>query len=99
MVAFVAAVTAIALGPVAQAREAHMAGKAAKTQMNMAENRAAADAAAAERAFNAANRKRPNIIGMMASNRMQPGGGTMLTGPTGVDPGRLSIGKTSLLGG
>lgn len=98
MVAFVAA-TFVALGPPMQAREARMAGKAAKTQMNIAADRADADAAAAERAFNAANRKRPNIPGLMLGNTSQPGGGTMLTGPTGVDPGRLSIGKTSLLGG
>lgn len=89
---FIAAVTYTVIAP---QREAHMAAKAQATQMNMAEYRAAADAAAAERAFNAANQKKP---GMAISNKAAAMGGTMLTGSQGVTD-KLMLGKTSLLGG
>ena len=89
---FIAAVTYTVIAP---QREAHMAAKSQATQMDIAEKRAAADAAAAERAFNAANQKKP---GMAQSNKAQPMGGTMLTGSQGVTS-NLLLGKTSLLGG
>jgi len=89
---FIAAVTYTVIAP---QRDAYMAAKAQKTQMNMAENRAAADAAAAERAFNAANQKKPGIA---ASNKAAAMAGTMLTGSQGVTD-KLMLGKTSLLGG
>jgi len=89
---FVAAVTYTVIAP---QREAAMAAKAQKTQMNIATERAAADAAAAERAFNAANQKKP---GMAPSNKADAMGGTMLTGSQGVTS-NLLLGKTSLLGG
>ncbi len=89
---FIAAVTYTVVAP---QRDAHMAAKAQKTQMNIAEDRAAADAAAAERAFNAANQKKP---GMGGANKASPMAGTMLTGSQGVTD-KLLLGKTSLLGG
>lgn len=89
---FIAAVTYTVVAP---QRDAHMAAKSQKTQMSIANDRAAADAAAAERAFNAANQKKP---GMAQSNKAQPMGGTMLTGSQGVTS-NLLLGKTSLLGG
>ncbi len=54
-----------------------------------------------EMAMNQANRQQPNVSGIMeAASAASSGGGagTMLTGPTGVDPNALALGKSSLLG-
>lgn len=54
-----------------------------------------------EMAVNAANRKTPDVGSIMrsagASGNNAPSG-TMLTGPTGVDPNALALGKSTLLG-
>ena len=55
-----------------------------------------------EMAMNAANRKSPDVAGIMERAGQQAGGGpssTMLTGPGGVDPSQLSLGRSTLLGG
>lgn len=60
------------------------------------------NAAAADRANNAANAKSPDSAAMLAANLAagkQGASGTMLTGPGGVDPTTLTLGKSSLLGG
>jgi hypothetical protein len=52
-------------------------------------------------AMNRANQQQPNIAGIMESASAASSGGaagTMLTGPTGVDPNALALGKSSLLG-
>lgn len=58
-------------------------------------------AAQAEREFNRANAKKPNVGAIVAGNQ-QAGlagqAGTMLTGPTGIDPTKLELGKNTLLG-
>lgn len=67
-----------------------------------AQKRAEATAKLAEEAVNKANQKRPNVAGMLSSNQMAAKGGqsgTMLTGPGGIDPSKLQLGKTTLLGG
>ena len=52
-----------------------------------------------EMAINQANRQTPNVAGIMESaSAMGGAGGTMLTGPTGVDPNALALGKSTLLG-
>ena len=52
-----------------------------------------------EMAINQANRQTPNVQGIMESaSAMGGAGGTMLTGPTGVDPNALALGKSTLLG-
>ena len=54
-----------------------------------------------EMAINQANRKKPDVSSIMqAASESASGGaaGTMLTGPTGVNPNALSLGKTTLLG-
>jgi len=55
-----------------------------------------------EMVMNQANRQTPNVAGIMQSARAGGGdsgaGGTMLTGPTGVDPNALALGKSTLLG-
>jgi hypothetical protein len=56
----------------------------------------------ADQAFNAVNKKKPNVDAMLANNQaagdMGGGGATMLTGPTGVDQAGLTLGKNTLLG-
>lgn len=65
--------------------------------------RAAEDQAnAAEQATNKANQKRPDIAGALASAMLAGkagASGTMLTGPGGIDPSALQLGKSTLLGG
>ena len=52
-----------------------------------------------EMAINQANRQTPNVQGIMESaSAMGGASGTMLTGPTGVDPNALALGKSTLLG-
>lgn len=56
----------------------------------------------AEQEMNAANKKRPDTMALL-DNATQQGragqSGTMLTGPQGIDPSLLTLGKTTLLGG
>lgn len=59
------------------------------------------NASDADMAFNRANGKSPDVMGIMDSNRMNAKGGqsgTMLTGTQGVDPTALLLGKKTLLG-
>ena len=63
---------------------------------------ATAAASAADMANNKANGKQPDVAGLMSQNALNAKGGisgTMLTGPQGVDPQTLLLGKTTLLGG
>lgn len=55
-----------------------------------------------EMAMAAANRRQPDIATMMANAAEGAAGGpagTMLTGPTGVNPQDLALGRSTLLGG
>ena len=55
-----------------------------------------------ETAMNAASRRTPDVGGIMERAGQQAAGGpsaTMLTGPGGVDPTQLSLGRSTLLGG
>ena len=55
-----------------------------------------------DQANNNANKKQPNVSGILsAAQQAAKGGvgGTMLTGPQGVDPSTLTLGKSTLLGG
>ena len=71
-----------------------------------AANASAIDAAtkqatAADQAMNRANGKAPDLASLMSENAMNAKGGqsgTMLTGPQGVDPNALLLGKKTLLG-
>lgn len=81
-------------------------GERAASAQEDAQKKAKAAAAAQERkadeAMNAANRKQPDTMAILsAAQQAAKGGpsGTMLTGPMGVNPNQLSLGKTSLLGG
>lgn len=69
-----------------------------------AQNTAAAKKTAtqADEANNKANQKRANSSALLSSNQQAAKGGqsgTMLTGPSGIDPNALQLGKTTLLGG
>jgi len=58
-------------------------------------------AKAAEEDTNRRNAKQPNTAALLASNQQagQSGqSGTMLTGPAGIDPSMLLLGKNTLLG-
>jgi hypothetical protein len=75
--------------------------KAAKQAMQQAQDNADKQAKAADEAMNKADQKRPNVQGILASAE-QAGkagaSGTMLTGPQGVSPDLLNLGKNTLLG-
>ena len=61
-----------------------------------------ATAKSADEANNRANQKRPNANAILASAQQAAKGGmggTLLTGPQGVNPGEMSLGKSTLLGG
>lgn len=94
------AVTAIGVG--ASIYNGQQQASAQKKALTQAQTQAQSQANAADQAMNAANKKQPDtrnsIDAAMAAGR---GGqsGTMLTGPSGVDPNSLSLGKTTLLGG
>lgn len=56
----------------------------------------------ADQANNKANQKKPDISAIMSAAQQASktgGSSTMLTGPGGIDPSALQLGKTSLLGG
>lgn len=72
-----------------------------KSAQKKAEQAAARQEQEAQREFRRQNKKQPDIAAMLAGNRDAAGGGvgsTMLTGPSGVDAGSLSLGKSTLLG-
>lgn len=76
--------------------------KAAKDAASKAQANAAATAKAADEATNRANSKKPNtaaILDQMLMAGKTGTSGTMLTGPMGVDPNQLSLGRSTLLGG
>lgn len=97
----IAAVTAVA-GSLAYT--AYSSNRAAKAQQGaQREARAAAEkqAVQAEREFNRVNAKKPNVGAIVAGNQqaaLAGQAGTMLTGPNGIDPTKLELGKNTLLG-
>lgn len=98
------AVTAVAIGTAAVAASSIYSAKkqsdAQKKAMRSAEAQAQKQQQQAEREFNRANAKTPDLAGIMARNKRAEGAGsTMLTGPQGVSQDALSLGKNTLLGG
>lgn len=90
----------IAAGEDAKRKQADALGRQQKAQ-TQAVNAAQGQRKQSEMVINQANRQQPNISGIMqAASAASSGGpsGTMLTGPTGVDPNSLALGKSSLLG-
>ena len=90
----------IASGEDAKRKQADSLGRQQKAQ-EQAVNAAQGQRKRSEMAMNRANQQQPNVAGIMeAASAASSGGaaGTMLTGPTGVDPNALALGKSSLLG-
>jgi hypothetical protein len=98
----VAAVTTMAIGTAYSIYSGERAADAQKKANAQAVKQASDAAAAADRATNRANPKRPDLAAMLTGNAAAAKGGqsgTMLTGPAGVDPNALALSKTTLLGG
>ena len=90
----------------ASAIQGQAAQQDAARQQKKAQNQAARAAVSQQRqsemVTNAANRRTPDINSIMsaASQAAKTGpSSTMLTGPSGVDPNSLALGRSSLLGG
>lgn len=97
-----AAIAAVAASAAVTYDQGQKANKLQKESMQQAKQQADQQAKAADMATNKANMKKPNIAGMMDANAAAARGGlssTMLTGPMGVDPSVLTLGKSTLLGG
>jgi len=92
---------AIASGEDAKKKQASALSKQEATQAQ-AVKAAEGQRKRSEMVMNQANRQTPNVAGIMQSARAGGGdsgaSGTMLTGPTGVDPNALALGKSTLLG-
>ena len=76
--------------------------KSAESSMNQAKASALKAEKQADQDANRLNQKKPDTAGILAAaSQAGKGGvaGTMLTGPQGVDPNALSLGKSTLLGG
>lgn len=78
----------------------------AMQQQQQAQQQAASQAQSqarrSQQAMAAANRRQPDVAGIMAAageGGMGTPTGTMLTGPTGVNPMDLNLGRSTLLGG
>ena len=73
----------------------------ARRRGNQAADAAEQQATAQEQQFNKLNGKNPDTAAL-ADQNMQAGkngpSGTLLTGPQGVDPSKLTLGKNTLLG-
>lgn len=95
------AVGTAAVGTVASIVNGQSQADAAKKSMQQAQANADRTARQADEAFNQANQKKPDT-GAILSAQQQAGksgvSGTMLTGPAGVDPSSLTLGKSTLLG-
>lgn len=75
--------------------------KSAEASMNQAKANALKQEKQADQDANRMNQKKPDTAGILAAaSQAGKGGvaGTMLTGPAGVDPNTLSLGKNTLLG-
>lgn len=85
-----------------QAYQGNKANQQQRSAQRQAMAQADESAKAADEANNKANQKRPDAAGALASAMLSGkagASGTMLTGPSGIDPGALTLGKSTLLGG
>ena len=100
--ALLAVAAASAVGTAASVYTGNKAERAQKEATSQATANAKATATAAEEANNKANQKKPDSDALLSANLTAGKTGqasTMLTGPAGVDPSTLALGKTTLLGG
>lgn len=93
--------TAAAVGTVLSYEQGRQQKKAAENAARQAQENALRQEKAAQEAANRANQRRPDTMAALDAAR-QAGragsSGTMLTGPQGVDPSALTLGKNTLLG-
>lgn len=99
------AITAVAAAVVVSAGVSYYNGqqqaKANERAMNQAKDNADKQEKQAEEAMRRQNQKQPDTNALLSA--AQQGGkagasGTMLTGPGGIDPSALNLGKSTLLG-
>ena len=83
-----------AAGVMGQMDSSRRAKNQAEDAGRQAEQQAQQAAQQADQQFNRANQRRPDAMPGPAG----AGGSTMLTGPQGIDPGALPLGKSTLLG-
>jgi uncharacterized protein HemX len=98
IVSVVGAVVGAAVSYAGQQRAASASKKAAAEQRSNAEKLYAQQ----DQENNRRNARGPNTDALFAQNQLegqQGETGTMLTGPSGVDPSSLSLGKNTLIGG
>jgi hypothetical protein len=81
----------------AASRDASSLAQQQAKQAKDAQARALNESRAAEQSANRTNRRTPGTAG--SSSTAGGNASTLLTGPMGVDPGMLQLGKTTLLGG
>ena len=85
-----------------QGKKAQKQAMEQQQQMQSAATREAeAQATRSEQAMRRASQQTPDVAGIMAAAQEGAAGGpsaTMLTGPQGVDPSQLSLGRNTLLG-
>lgn len=106
------AVTAVVVAGVGTAYAIHSGEEAKKDRREMMRNQEAAQTQqlaetkkqteTSQQNINRANQRRPDTQAAMENAAMAGGAGgsgTMLTGPQGVDPNQLALGKNTLLGG
>jgi hypothetical protein len=97
----VAAVTTAVVATGYSIYQGQQAAKAQEQAARQATAQATRQADMADQANNRANKKKPNVAGMLDANQQGAaagGGSTMLTGPGGIDMGSLTLGKNTLLG-
>lgn len=80
-------------------RQNDKANAAQKAAQDEALKKADETKKAAEEAMGRANQKTPDYGAALASNTNSMGSGTILTGPGGINPAVLPLGRTTLLGG
>jgi hypothetical protein len=91
-----------AAGTAYSAYSSNQAGMLQNRAMQQAQAAAKKNSMLADEANNQANAKSPDTSAILAANLAagkQGAAGTMLTGPGGIDPTQLTLGKSSLLGG
>lgn len=101
-VAAVVGATAAVAGAGASFINGQSQAKQQKKAASQAEENANKLYAQQDQELNRKNARKPNTDALFAGNQIegqQGATGTMLTGPSGVDPSSLSLGKNTLIGG
>ena len=94
MSGWIAGITAV-VGAASQYDASRRQKNQAKDAANAAQQQAQREAQQADMQFNRANQRLANDAGTMPGGA---GNSTLLTGPGGVDPSALTLGKNTLLG-